>query len=250
MFSKILFVNLDRRPDRKENVYNELNKIGWKGDVERISGVDWKTIDFNNIDKNLITDNGLNSALNENGLYTVMTKGGIGCSLAYRNAWLSVLNSNNNGYTLILDDDIWFVDDFMTKLNYYLKEVPEYDILWLGYHNKTNKYVFDNYDIPDLLWGTFGYVINKKAAKQLLSIFPITKQIDSEMPKVFPSLKVYALKEENRIILSMPSATDTQFGTDIQIREGFTVDYNYNILFIILFLMLLLFLHMNIKNYL
>jgi GR25 family glycosyltransferase involved in LPS biosynthesis len=46
MFSKILYINLDRRHDRKENVDAQLKIIRYNGLVERISAVDAKQLDF------------------------------------------------------------------------------------------------------------------------------------------------------------------------------------------------------------
>ena len=233
MFTKILYINLDRRQDRKENVINELNKVGINSNnffIDRIPGIDWKTLDFNNLSNNLFTKQAIDTALdNTKPLYSPMTKGGIGCALAHRNAYKNVLEFYSD-YVLILEDDITIENDFINKLKLYITDIPEFDILWLGYHQKTTKENYNKYiDIPDnVLFGLFGYIINKKAAFALTEIFPLTKQIDSEIPKIFSKLKVYALKEEYRLIHSMPSATDTKFGTDIQIREQFISLCNCN----------------------
>jgi GR25 family glycosyltransferase involved in LPS biosynthesis len=222
MFSKILYINLDHRQDRKQNVLEQLNKANINStnyEIERLPGVNAKTLDFNNLPRQLFTEKAVDSALNNKGMYTIMTKGAIGCALAHRNAYLSVLNSNTHDKTLILEDDITIREDFLDKLDIYKNLIPDFDILWLGYHHKTNKKrVNDICDIPgDQLYGAFGYIINQKAAKKLLSIFPLTLQIDSEIPKIFPDLKVYALNENNRLITSPPSQDqNSKFGTDIQ----------------------------------
>jgi GR25 family glycosyltransferase involved in LPS biosynthesis len=151
-----------------------------------------------------------------------MTKGAIGCALAHRNAYINVLNSDSE-YSLIIEDDITLDDRFNEKLEICKNSLPDikYDILWLGYHYKSTKeHVNTYYDVPgDILFGLFGYVINKKAAKKLLEMFPITHQIDSEIPKLFPDLVTFAIKEDHKIILSPQSSTITTYGTDIQIRE-------------------------------
>lgn len=261
MFNRILYINLDRRPDRKENVISELNKINYKGEIVRIPGVDWKTLDFKNISKDLFTQTAIDTALdNTKPLYSPMTKGAIGCALAHRDAYINVLNSNSE-YSLIIEDDITFDDRFNEKLEIYKNSLPDtkYDILWLGYHYKSTKqHINTHYDVPgDILFGLFGYVINKKAAKKLLGMFPITHQIDSEIPKLFPDLITYAIKDEYKIILSPQSSTVTTYGTDIQIREdveGFkntTNDVN-NILSLtnlILFIILVILLYLSFNKY-
>ena len=54
MFTKIYYVNLDRRPDRKENVISELKKINYNGKVERISAIDGTLFDIKYISDNEI----------------------------------------------------------------------------------------------------------------------------------------------------------------------------------------------------
>jgi GR25 family glycosyltransferase involved in LPS biosynthesis len=110
----------------------------------------------------------------------------------------------------------------MDSLNFHLKKIQTFDIFWLGYHGKINKGETSDIDIPEKLWGLFGYIINKKAAKHLLEIFPITLQIDTEMPKAFDKLKVYALKNNYKLIFSPLSQDSPIFGSDIQFsREPF-----------------------------
>jgi len=253
MFTKIIYINLDRRTDRNENVINELDKVGINNNnytIERIPGVDASLLDFNNISTDLFTTESINTALDKNnGVGGPMTKGAVGCALAHRNCYLNILESNHD-YVLILEDDIFIDDNFLDKLNSY--EIPEFDILFLGWHSHyhmmveaTNitEYCFT----PKFLFGLFGYIINKKAAHHLLNLFPLTFQIDTEMRKVFPELRVYALNEKYNLIHSEHSSTTSKFGTDIQIREDFIsnhyTDYtDYLIIFlIILFILLVLY---------
>ena len=54
-------------------------------------------------------------------------------------------------------------------------------------------------------------------------MFPITRQIDTEMHKIFKNLKVIALKEDEKLVLSPVSQDQSQFTSDIQFsREAFT----------------------------
>jgi GR25 family glycosyltransferase involved in LPS biosynthesis len=46
MFTKIIYINLDRRTDRKKHVEKQLSKINWTGKVERISAVDGRVLDL------------------------------------------------------------------------------------------------------------------------------------------------------------------------------------------------------------
>ncbi len=221
MFSKIIYINLDRRPDRNENVISQLNKINYNGNLERFNAIDARKLDINLMPSNLFTKKAIETANNPNmKVYTFMTKGAIGCTLSHKLVFEKILYGEHD-YVLILEDDITFVDNFNDKLNNLLKNMPSYDMLFLGYHNKNDLKKYEHYDTPYEIWGLFGYIINKKAAKRLLEVFPITLQIDSELPRAFPDLKVYAVKKEEKLILSDLSQEAYTYGTDIQTREHF-----------------------------
>lgn len=229
MFTKIMYINLERRMDRKKNIEEQLKLINYKGPVERINAIDARHLNIPNLSDKLITRKGINSALNKNnGLYTFLTKGAIGCALSHRIAWEKVIKGNDE-YVLILEDDIWFDKYFNKKLENIMKIVPSYDILYLGnsgyYNNLEGRYL----DIPNLVYGLFAYIINKKAATLLLNVFPITYQLDTEISKKFNYLKVYTLKYDKnsssidyRIIFSELSQNSITYGTDIQHREYFS----------------------------
>lgn len=240
MFSKIYYINLDRRKDREENIKNELNKIRFNGPKERVSAVDGKNIDYDNLPNNLFTNDAINTATNKNnGLYTVMTKGAIGCALSHKLIYEKILYGNDD-YALILEDDIWFANNFTTKLLAIIMDMPKFDVLFIGYHHTRNndkKYM----KVDTEIYGLFGYIINKKAAKKFIELFPLTYQIDSELYKTFKDLDVYALKD--KLIYSQPSQVADKFGTDIQHREYFnnTCKNNYNYELCILILVLSLF---------
>ncbi len=253
MISKIYYINLDRRPDRDENVKKEISKVGYSGPVERIPAVDGRELDIANLSDNLITKEGKADALNKNGgLYYVMTPGAIGCALSHHNLATKIIEEmTDDNYVLILEDDVVLEDDFMNKLNGYLKEMPKFDILLLGYHMKQNKMVGDSfYDKPLKSWGTFGFVTNKKGSKELLKLFPIKYQVDTEMHKLYnnDNLQVYSLKENNRLVKSPQSQEESQYGTDIQLREYPQIETfentinnnNYNDKSVLLFLLVVL----------
>ena len=219
MFTKIYYVNLDRRPDRKENVISELKKINYNGKVERISAIDGTLFDIKYISDKLITQKGKDYASGK--IITTdrsnMTKGGIGCALSHAIILKKILEGGDE-YALILEDDIWFAEDFNNKLKKVINSVKNYDILWIGHHNRNYVSKGNIVNIPSKIWGTFGYIVNKKAALELLNVFPITLQVDNEMPKCFNKLKVYSVKEDDQLVLSEHSLASFRFGSDIQTR--------------------------------
>ena len=235
MFTKILNINLERQPDRKKNIEEQLDSIDNTLPVERISAIDGNKLDIDNLSNKIVTPAGIKFALSTAiGLYTLLTIGAIGCAISHKIAWEKILKGNDE-YVLILEDDIKFCNNFNYKLENIKNNIKsiKYDILFLGTHGYINNEELEFFDIPTKLYGLFGYIINKKAAKILLSIFPITEQIDTEMAKVFNKLNVYTVKYykntyiDDRIILSELSQESKTFGTDIQHRDYFS-DNNSN----------------------
>jgi len=252
-----MYINLERRPDRKKNIEIQLQNINNKIPVERIDAIDSKKLDIKNLSNKLVSRIGINMALDKKeGLYTILTKGAIGCALSHKIAWEKVINGNDE-YVLILEDDIEFIEDYNNKLSEIIKNANNYDILFLGTHNYIINKKLTYFDVPEKLYGLFGYIINKKAAQILLEIFPITEQIDTEMAKVFDRLNVLTVKYQNpfidnRIILSDLSQEAYKYGTDIQHREYFSNISNNNcnmIPFLILFTLIIFALYLrNIKK--
>ena len=82
----------------------------------------------------------------------------------------------------------------------------------------------------------------------ILKLFPIKYQVDTEMHKLYNNnnLEIYSLKENNRLVKSPQSQEDSQYGTDIQLREypeleTFTnIINNNNDLYILIFLLVIL----------
>lgn len=225
MFKKIYYINLEHRTDRRENVENEIKKLNFKGPIERINAAYGKNLDLTLIPSNLFTEEAIKSTTDKSQLYNMqtMTKGGMGIALSQKWIYEKTLTGVED-YVLILEDDITIEDNFMKKLDDILKDMPKFDIFFLGYHVKIDKIApFNKHsDVPDKIWGTFGYIINKKAAKKLLEVFPLTKQIDSQIPDCFNELKVYAVHPNKKIILSPLSQESHKFGSDIQFsREAF-----------------------------
>ena len=156
MFTKIYYINLEHRTDRKDNVENQLKKINFTGPVERINAAYGKNLDLDLIPQNLFTTDAIKSTTNKNDLQNTqtMTKGGMGVAISHKWIYEKMLTSKDE-YVLILEDDITLANNFMDSLNIHLKKIQKFDILWLGYHAKSNKDSTSDIDIPNKLWGLF-----------------------------------------------------------------------------------------------
>jgi GR25 family glycosyltransferase involved in LPS biosynthesis len=251
MFDKIFYINLDRRTDRNNNIKQELKRNGLENDeyeIVRIPAVDGSRLNLNKIPHNLITEKGINEYKNKdknNKTGIRLTSGAIGCALSHKIVWEKILNENIQA-ALILEDDIHINKNFHHELDTYRKNLPneiakDYDIIFLGYHPATIKYIYKNtlndpingiYVKASRVYGLFGYIVTKQGAKKLIDIFPISQQIDTEISNYLTKKKLtaYLVKPGLRIITSEPSENAKEFGTDIQTinnyEEKFTLSKN------------------------
>ncbi|QKF93916.1 glycosyl transferase family 25 [Fadolivirus algeromassiliense] len=240
MFNKILYINLKHRTDRNNNVISQLKKVTLLEKAERVDAIYGADLNINEISPQLITKQGKEDALNDKQrVYTYLTVGGIGCALSHRKTYQKIIDDNISA-ALILEDDITIDDNFNENLNLLQNKIPnDYDILFLGYHDTSIKYLNKSnnafYTKPNKLYGLFGYIVTNKGARKLLNIFPITNQIDSEIPNHFNEILAYAVKPEYRLIFSDQSSIYTKFGTDIQIRKN-KKECDNSILHVLLFI--------------
>lgn len=106
-FEKVYCVNLKRRPERWELSKKEFETHNIK--VERYEAVDGNK--HNRVGK--------------------MSHGEVGCLLSHLNI-LKECRDNNISNVLIMEDDVEFRKDFSILFSQYIKEVPEWDILYFG----------------------------------------------------------------------------------------------------------------------
>lgn len=108
-FDKIYCINLDRRPDRWEECQIIFDSMGLE--VERFSACDGQMIDTG---------------------YGKVYNGELGGTISHTRLIKHVIDSNHNN-ALILEDDVEFSSDFLTKTEEILKELPiNWDILFFG----------------------------------------------------------------------------------------------------------------------
>lgn len=255
IFDKIIYINLDRRPDRNLNVIEQLKKIGFENITERFSAIDGKKLDLNNINSNIITQTGIDFAKKSEIIYTHLTVGAIGCAMSHRAIYQKIIDENINS-CLILEDDITIDDGFNEKIKYIENQILniDYDLFFLGFHPGTT---YDETNKFNSIYGLFGYIVTKSGAKKLLDLFPITYQIDTEISRNTDKINIYGVKYSDRIILSDQSQYSYKFGTDIQNKiVGVNVGVNdiknrtnkiiyiYTAIFIILCIIIIIFLKM------
>ena len=193
--------------------------------TSRIEAVNGKLIDLNSINTNVISKQAIGDAIKNIRVYTTMTIGGIGCALSHYYIYKYIV-ANKINRCLILEDDIELKPDFISKCidinkQLHLNNETDFDLLFLGYHDTSNKYsqeykgIFRKFN---RIYGLFGYIVSYKGAQKLLSnVFPLIQQIDSEISNNSSTINILGVDNDNKIVMSDQSDVSSKFGTDIQV---------------------------------
>lgn len=140
---QILYINLDRRPERKKNIENELKRLGLNG--IRISAVDGQSLTSNEKDYWMDRKNFNTLTRNESRVF-----GRVGCYLSHLKAMKYALDHNID-QLLLLEDDCKFLTDH-SNINIHIP--ANTDIYYLGGlywwkvgedENSSLDYTFDNF---------------------------------------------------------------------------------------------------------
>jgi len=208
----IIYINLDKSLDRKKHMINQASKHDLK--ITRFPAVYGKTVSKDIISKIPVEN------LNLLAYYT--QPGHLGCYLSHCNLYKYIVK-NKIANSLILEDDIVFVDNFKTKLKNTTKQLPkDWDILLLGksfLNNRLNtEYSKDLLVVKDDFYGTYGYLINyntaKKLIKDLCNYSYMVRSIDEKLWELFSkNYKIYATRED----LITPSTDSKITETNIKI---------------------------------
>jgi len=212
---KVFYINLDRRPERRIHIEEELSRAGIHDEEkERIPAVDGRTLDLNCPQiRSLFSAQVLKEAQEEGVPFVPgsrMTRGGLGCALSHRDAYLRIQscdnndsNDSNNG-VLVLEDDVYLADRFIEKVQVLIATAPvDYDILYLGYHESwSSTPVSETWIRPtEQVFGTFALWIRASSVNHILqSLFPVTAQLDSAYSRNLHRLRIYIPTPERCIV--------------------------------------------------
>jgi GR25 family glycosyltransferase involved in LPS biosynthesis len=221
----VLYINLDRRPDRNEYMENELCRLGLNG--VRISAVDGITL--TNEEKTYWIDNNKFNTITKN---TESIYGQIGRYLSHLKT-LKYAADNNIENLLILEDDC----KFLSEHNDISICVPaNTDIFYLGglfwyksISNGENDYTFENfkdtlYFHPNIqiftnyfrICGSFAYILPSREhiIKLLTTLITSTK-------KTIDMMFIGNIQKNTRCFIIQPSLCikTTQFKSDISYSD-------------------------------
>jgi GR25 family glycosyltransferase involved in LPS biosynthesis len=207
-FDKVIYINLDRRKNRKLNIETQLKK--YIKDYERFPAQDGQKLNLQLLSPDFIKKEKIHEVLSDNKTFGItLTKGAIGCALSHKKIWEMVAQSNYEK-VLVVEDDIKINKNIYLFQKLYDKFPKDWDIIYLGsgQYIKDKKISKNIYKLKHA-YQTIGYVINNKSAKKLLKgVFPLTQQIDSSIYKVH-DLNTYIL-EPNPIIPRRDMKSDIQ----------------------------------------
>ena len=217
---KIKLLNLERRPDRKEQMINLFNQASLTNDYSIFPAVDGNQLEPTLELKLLFDGNDFGSR-----------RGVIGCALSHLKMWRELLADKNNNYYVIFEDDFTLQPTFKEHFPRLQSDFETKEVIFLGYHMYASKRhevkkVYDivtkNVKIEPLnkslyIGGTFAYSINKVGAKKLVDYIEnkgIKHGIDYLM-KITPELNIAELQphlvlSEWNEIGSKPIDTDIQ----------------------------------------
>lgn len=217
-------INLDRRPDRWRAVEKNLHEfLGADAKIQRVSAVDGRTLDYSMLD---LGEQTLPGRFAEVGLATA---GAIGCYESHTKVWSSFLESGAD-YATVLEDDGYFDKNSAKEFEQAMREakaaeVP-YDAALLGilaHRGKREDLGEAAFRAKGRFWGTHGYVMSRKFAKEMLAgAHPARHQIDAylgEQAAARPDLNILGMRTVVKQGL---------MGTDVQ--KNFHDDFSEQVL--------------------
>ena len=177
---KIYVINLKREVERRKNIINQLKKQNLL-DFEIIDAIDGEEINKSDLDLLISKNNKFINPINTN-----MNGPEICCSLSHIKVYKKFIETNMD-YALIFEDDAVFLSDFSQKLQEFIirnfnyeKQIILLGELWQFYKKPLD--IENEYEIVDVRNAVFthAYLINRKAAKSLISFnYPVKTMPDN-----------------------------------------------------------------------
>jgi len=213
----ILYINLDRRPDRRKNVEDELRRLNLKG--TRISGIDARRFNQREVDYWMSRKNFNTLCRDEE-----RVMGRVGCYLSHLKA-INYAIENKIEQVLILEDDVKFlVEDTNTKI-YIPKEC---ELFYLGglYWWKTNNLPMLDDEIDDIIRNeyddidlTFENIRKDNYYYNRIQILPKYFRIACAYAYVIPNLdSLYSIR--HTLLTKTKKAVDMMYVSYLQTNDN------------------------------
>jgi GR25 family glycosyltransferase involved in LPS biosynthesis len=210
-FTNFYCINLERRPDRKDNM-TRLFKTH-ELFVHFVRAVDGLALTFTRKLYELFRDNDF-----------AYRKGFIGVALTHRNLWMQLSDDHRFDYYVILEDDIEITHPGFASEIERLSETPDWECIALGYHSFQNGQVYGSDPVrlvpmprEDNAGSIFGYMLHKRGAEKLLKYI--------EQNRIRHGIDYCVNKSDVRIDLTVPCMVkspwvrDSTQDSDIQLNH-------------------------------
>lgn len=173
--NKIFIINLEKDKDRLYKSIIELNKY-------KLNNYEFT----NAINGNKLNNEEYKSYTSNIGYY-ITSPSMVGCGMSHIKIWEKIVK-NNIKYSLILEDDFKFKNNFLNDFNEMIKHTPNnFDFLFLNSNIFSNKYL-KFYDINDYFYKplisveTVAYIMTLEGAKKILKyINKVSYHIDFQI---------------------------------------------------------------------
>lgn len=179
-FDGVFCLNLDRRPDRKQQAIAEFSKFGI--DVQFISGVDGKELEI----VNKTSSDGL-----------PVSNGDMGCTLSH----LKMIQlAKERGYktVLIFEDDVELPPVFNSIIEDYLLKLPkDWDMLYFGgNHAGGFEMVNDKIGRIKKTYTTHAYAVNHTVFDEMIKVLSETEKVDISISSLHSKFNCYVCRPQ------------------------------------------------------
>lgn len=178
-FNAVFCLNLERRKDRKQEVFNEFNKFGIY--AEFIYGIDGKNLFKSNI---ISSDN------------TPVSQGDMGCTLSHLKIARLAKQRGIEQY-FVFEDDVELADNFNEVFDNYIKQVPEdWDMIYLGgNHMGGTHYVMPNVAKIFRTYTTHAYAIRGRAIDAIIEeLGKENEKVDIAISNIHEKYNCYVIR--------------------------------------------------------
>ena len=174
--------------DRREHCISLQKKLGHNSEI--IDAYYWKTHDV----VGMMQDLGIDFS-------SGLSRSQIGCFLSHREAWKKIALSDEQEYSIIIEDDMDTNNNY--DLSHLEKDFTEtdFDCISMWKHPERIPSSFEKYT-ENLIhaykqWGTCVYCIRPKICQELLNIKYFPNPLDDFLyGNIYPNKKVYFTKDE------------------------------------------------------
>jgi len=163
-FDKVFVINLDRRPDRLESITKRLDLLGIE--FERLQAIDG-------------IDN-YHPAI-------------AACAKSHYNA-IELSISRGHDRVLILEDDAYFVDDFLAKFDKFSNNVPDdWDMIYFGALSICKEHEINGISKVNYCTCCHAMGIKSTVFQELLEVNDLIRDVDLSYSHIMKTRNVYAL---------------------------------------------------------